>query len=191
MSPVERAVSGVQRLKEDLDSGAAQWMDALDVLIPFIAPDTLDAMVAAMSPKLRNRFYNQSRLQFGAFEEIIGDRIAEGRDPRGWIALRDWLYRQPFQIDASLPLPTLEEARTLSTAQTFQRILPHVKTRSVEAILDQLPLRWRKGALRSLVRGMRPGLPTILATCRAHGQDEEPWLILMAWEARLPTAPAP
>ncbi len=187
MSSVERAVAAVERLQDDLERGAVQWMHALDVLIPFAAPDTLDAMVAAMSLKLRNRFYNQSRLQFGAFDEIIADRLADGRDPRGWMALRDWLYRQPFEIDESLPLPTLEEARKLSTAQIFQRIVPHVKTQSVESILDQLPPRWRKGALRSLVRGLRPGLPTILATCRAHAQDEEPWRILMAWESGLPS----
>ena len=75
----------------------------------------------------------------------------------------------------------------MSAAETFERILPHVKGRSVEAILTALPGRWRKGTLRNLLRGMRPGLPIILATCRAHGQDEEPWHILMAWEASLPS----
>ncbi len=186
MTSVERAVHAVEQLQDELERGGAQWMDALDKLIPFIEPDTVDAMVAAMSQKLRNRFCNQGRLQFGAFDEIIADRLTDGLDPRGWVTLRDWLYRQPFDIDASLPLPTPEEARKLSTAHVFQRILPHVKSRSVESILDDLPPRWRKGALRSLLRGMRPGLPTILATCRAHGQDEEPWHILMAWEAGLP-----
>ena len=82
-----------------------------------------------------------------------------------------------------------EAARTMSASETFERILPHVKGRSVEAILTALPGRWRKGTLRNLLRGMRPGLPIILATCRAHGQDEEPWHILMAWEASLPSPP--
>lgn len=36
-----------------------------------------------------------------------------------------------------------------------------------------------------LERGAAQWMKIILATCRAHGQDEEPWHILMAWEASL------
>lgn len=143
-------------------------------------------MVAAMSTELTSVFFRQARLYFLAFDKIIAEERATGEDPSSWIALREWLYAQPFHVDATLPVPQGEEARTMSVAMTFERILPHVKVRSVDSILDQLPGRWRKGTLRKLLRGMRPGLPQILATCRAHGQDEEPWHILMAWEATLP-----
>ncbi len=66
-------------------------------------------------------------------------------------------------LPALLP-PTIDEARAQSTAVTFQR-----------------------SSSSSSACGMRLGLPIILATCRAHGQDEEPWHILMAWEKTPPT----
>jgi hypothetical protein len=185
-SSVTAAVAAVKKLDHDLETFEAQWLEALDTLIPFIATETIDPMVAAMSENLRDAFYSAARLQFMAFDEIIAGRLAEGRDPTGWIALREWLYRQPFDVDPSLPPPTRDEAKRIGTSKTLQRILPHLRTQSVEAILDQLPPKWRRGRLRGLVAGMRPGLETILATCRAHGQDEEPWHILMAWEAGLP-----
>lgn len=140
-------------------------------------------MVAAMSDKLRKAFFMAARLQFTAFDDLIADRRAASEDFTCWIALREWLYEQPFDVDPSLPLPTAEQARQLWLVETFERILAHVKTRPLASILDQLPPRWRRETLRDLLRGMRPGLPTILATCRAHGQDEGPWHILMAWEA--------
>ena len=142
--------------------------------------------LAAMSPKMKSRFFHQARLMFLSFDVTIASMRTEGKDPTPLISMRKWLYRQPFDVDPTLPIPTGEAARTMSAAETFERILPHVKTHSVDSILEQLPGRWRKGTLRKLLRGMRPGLPTILATCRAHGQDEEPWHILMAWEANLP-----
>ena len=188
MTAIDDASAAVVQLEQDIAALKLQWMDTLDELLPFIRTETLDPMVAAMSPKMKSRFFHQARLMFLSFDESIAAMRAAGEDPSSMIALREWLYSQPFAVDPSLPLPEGEAARTMSAAETFERLLPHVKSRAVEGILDALPGRWRKGTLRRLLRGMRPGLPVILATCRAHGQDEEPWHILMAWEATQPSA---
>jgi hypothetical protein len=182
---MKSAIEAVERLERDLASLDAQWFDALDILVPFIRKDTIDAMYAAMSPDLRQYFLRHARLQFPAFDAIIPERIATKNDATGWIALRDWLYRQPFHVDPSLPFPSGEEVRTLGIIPTFERILPHLLTRSVDEVLTELPPAWRKQNLPELVAGMRPGIDVILATCRAHGQDPTPFVKLMEWEASL------
>lgn len=187
MKSIQRAVAAAKQLESDIAAGKERWIDAIGVLMPFIDAHTLPPMVSAMSPALKQKFVDAARFKFAGFDVAIASKTRDGLDASDSTALREWLYHQPFDVDPTLPPPTMDEAVDLWTAVTFQRLLPHVKHRSVESLLDQLPKRWRNGTLRSLLRGMRPGLPIILATCRAHGQDEEPWHILMEWEAGQPT----
>lgn len=186
MSSAAKAVEAVQRLDRDLEALNAQWFDALDILIPFIANDTIDAMYAAMSAKLQQVFLSDARTQFSAFDAIVADRLERGDDPAGWIAVREWVYRQPFELDVSLPLPSVEELRKLGAVSMLLRILPHIETKSVEDVLAPLSPLWRTKGLRELVAGMRPGIDVILATCRKRGQDPTPFVKLMEWEASLP-----
>ena len=124
--------------------------------------------------------------------EIIADRASAEKPNMMATERRALDALQEMGADVRVPYDTaqtrLHAKAWLFHRATFERILPHVKGRSVESILDALPGRWRKGTLRRLLRGMRPGLPVILATCRAHGQDEEPWHILMAWVASHPSS---
>ena len=180
------AVEAVERLERDLESLNAQWFDALEILIPFIGNDTIDAMYAAMSAKLKRVFLMDARLQFSAFDAIVAGSIERGEDPTGWIAVREWVYRQPFALDFWLPLPSPEELRKLGAVCILLRILPHLEKQSVEGVLATLSPVWRKKGLVELVAGMRPGIDVILATCRANGQDPTPFVKLMEWEASLP-----
>ena len=38
-------------------------------------------------------------------DSIIGAERAKGADPSPWIALREWLHAQTFDVDPSLPVP--------------------------------------------------------------------------------------
>ena len=189
-SPVDvaRAVDAVEHLERELESPDAQWFSPLEVLIPFVRDGTIDAMYAAMSRKLKSFFLSGARLQFWAFDAIVAECLAEGEDPAGWIALREWVCRQPFDVNPSLPLPSPEEVNRLGIVRTFVRILPHFATNSVEEVLDTLHPAWRERNLAQFATGMRPRIDVILETCRAHGQDPTPFVKLREWEASLPKA---
>ena len=189
MKSAAEAVEAVERLDRDLEALNAQWFEALDILLPFIANDTIDAMYAAMSPKLKRVILSDARTQFSAYDAIIAGRLERGQDPAGWIAVRQWVYRQPFDLDFSLPLPSQDEAKKLGRTATFLRMLPHFPTMSVEGVLATLPSSWRTKELPSVAAGMRPGIDVILATCRKSGQDPTPFVKLMEWEASLPLLP--
>lgn len=67
MRSVASAVEAVERLERDLESLNAQWSNALEILIPFVGNDTIDAMSAAMSARSsRWRRFSPVSRRYGA-----------------------------------------------------------------------------------------------------------------------------
>jgi len=58
VTSIDDASAAVIQLEQDIAALKLQWMDTLDELLPFIRTETLDPMVAAMSPKMKSRFFH-------------------------------------------------------------------------------------------------------------------------------------
>ena len=63
MRSVASAVEAVERLERDLESLNAQWSNALEILIPVVGNDTIDAMSARSS---RWRRFSPVSRRYGA-----------------------------------------------------------------------------------------------------------------------------
>lgn len=164
------------------DSG---W-GTLSTLLPFLRPENIDAIYAGLSPRLRSHFLDDARDEVVNFDHTLLYRRENGIENTADLeTVRDWVHRQPFAWCAKEPLPEPKWSSGVGLHELFARVLPHLLTKSVEAVLYELhPLC--RARFAGFAAGFRPGLDVVVATARALGQDPTPFFKLDAWEASLP-----
>ena len=183
---VARGVAAVERIKAALEADEENWWVLLDDVADERCEE-IDAMVSAMTPRMKEKFLHAARAQWGAYEDIFREILGKNEDPRGWRAIEKWSFRQPF--DRSGPTLSEEELARRVGLPVLLAILPLLSRMSVDEVLDRLHFSWRDFRLANYTHGMRRGIDVILATARAHGQDETPFHRLMEWGAAHPMAP--
>lgn len=164
----------------------AEYGIAFHRLLPFLRPGNVDAVYERLTPRLKATFLRDARLQLLVYPEVTVPRTDAGAvDAKHWLAMYEWLYRQPIELAPPAPLPPPNELKKLGIFQTFLRVLPHLALRPVETVIVGLPPFTRTELARFAV-GLRPGIDVIVANCRARGQDPTPFVKLMEWEATRP-----
>ena len=181
---IARGVRSIERIKAALEEDEDNWW----VLVEDVANEAcveIDAMYAAMTPRMQDKFLRDARSCWGAYESIIQELVEKKEEPRGWMAVEQWTFRQPLDMNPSTFPP--EQLRRFGI-ETFLRILPFFGRMGVEEVLDNLHVSWRQFRLARFAHGVRRGLDVFIATARANGQDETPFHRLMEWSDAHPPA---
>lgn len=167
------------------DARRATW----DELSLYLGADTLDPVYEHMSPALKTRFLEFAREEIWFFESSISEGMV---DPFGATRRRvvgEWVHRQPYPWQPLAPLPRGRASMELGFFEMLQKILPHLVTRSVEDVLDELQPIWRTVFIPALGQAVATHLATLEAACAARGEDVTPWKKIVGWWACRSTEP--
>ena len=84
----------------------AEYGIAFHRLLPFLRLGNVDAVYARLTPRLRTTFLRDARLQWLVYHEVTVPRTDKGAvDAKHWLAMYEWLYRQPIELAPLAPLP--------------------------------------------------------------------------------------